>query len=51
MAEAYRTGAYNMQAIAKHFRVSRMTVIRAVQRHGNGACARDDVRSCVTCEA
>jgi putative transposase len=34
MAEAYRTGAYSMQAIAEHFRVGRMTVSRAVRKHG-----------------
>lgn len=33
MAEAYRTGAYSMQAIAVHFRVGRMTVSRAVRKH------------------
>lgn len=32
LAEAYRTGAYSMQAIADHFGVSRMTVSRAVKR-------------------
>ncbi|AGA91298.1 transposase [Thioflavicoccus mobilis 8321] len=32
MAEAYRSGAYSMQAIAEHFGVSRMTVSRAVKR-------------------
>jgi putative transposase len=34
IAEAYRTGAYGMQAIAKHFRVGRMTVSRAVRKYG-----------------
>jgi REP element-mobilizing transposase RayT len=33
LAEAYRSGAYSMQAIAEHFGVSRMTVSRAVKRH------------------
>jgi len=32
IAEAYRTGAYSMQAIADHFGVGRMTVSRAVKR-------------------
>jgi REP element-mobilizing transposase RayT len=32
MAEAYRSGAYSMQAIAEHFGVSHMTVSRAVKR-------------------
>jgi putative transposase len=32
MVEAYRTGAYSMQAIADHFEVGRMTVSRAVNR-------------------
>jgi REP element-mobilizing transposase RayT len=33
MAEAYRSGAYSMQAIADHFGVGRMTVSRAVRKH------------------
>jgi REP element-mobilizing transposase RayT len=33
IAEAYRTGAYSMQAIAGHFGVSRMTVSRAVAQY------------------
>ena len=33
MAEAYRTGAYSMQAIADHFGVGRMTVSRAVKNY------------------
>jgi putative transposase len=33
MAEAYRSGAYSMQAIGDHFRVGRMTVSRAVRKH------------------
>jgi REP element-mobilizing transposase RayT len=33
LAEAYRTGAYSMQAIADHFGVGRMTVSRAVNKH------------------
>lgn len=33
MAEAYRTGAYSMQAIADHFGVGRTTVSRAVKKH------------------
>jgi transposase len=41
MAEAYRSGAYSMQAIAEHFGVSRMTVSRALKRYENAA---------VTCE-
>ena len=32
MAEAYRSGAYSMTAIAAHFGVSRMTVSRAVEQ-------------------
>ena len=32
MAEAYRSGAYSMLAIAEHFGVGRMTVSRAVKR-------------------
>jgi predicted DNA-binding protein YlxM (UPF0122 family) len=36
MAEAYRTGAYSMQAIGEHFRVGRMTVSRAVRKHAPG---------------
>lgn len=32
MAEAYRSGAYSMAAIAAHFGVSRMTVSRAVEQ-------------------
>lgn len=42
LAEAYRSGAYSMQAIAEHFAVSRMTVSRAVKR-GAHAAAVDDV--------
>jgi len=42
MAEAYRTGAYSMQAIAEHFGVSRMTVSRAVKRQ-EAVIAVDDV--------
>ena len=41
MAEAYRTGAYSMQAIAQHFDVSRMTVSRAVKRHEDVSTARN----------
>ncbi|WP_242464005.1 helix-turn-helix domain-containing protein [Thiococcus pfennigii] len=37
MVEAYRAGAYSMQAIAEHFGVSRMTVSRAVKRHEDAA--------------
>jgi REP element-mobilizing transposase RayT len=33
IADAYRTGAYSMQAIADHFQVGRMTVSRAVKKH------------------
>jgi len=33
MAEAYRTGAYSLQAIAEYFGISRMTVSRAVKRY------------------
>lgn len=33
LAEAYRSGAYSLQAIAEHFGVSRMTVSRAVKSH------------------
>jgi len=33
IAEAYRSGAYSMQAIADHFGVGRMTVSRAVKNH------------------
>lgn len=33
IAEAYRTGAYSMQAIAEYFGVGRMTVSRAVKRY------------------
>lgn len=36
IAEAYRSGAYSMQAIADHFGVGRMTVSRAVKRHEVG---------------
>ena len=32
IAEAYRTGAYSMQAIADFFAIGRMTVSRAVKR-------------------
>jgi len=39
MAEAYRTGAYSMQAIAEHFGVSRMTVSRAVKRQEDAVAA------------
>jgi hypothetical protein len=45
MAEAYRTGAYSMQAIAEHFDVSRMTVSRAVKRQADAAAD-----GYVTCE-
>jgi len=34
IAQAYRSGAYGMQAIAEHFKVGRMTVSRAMKRHG-----------------
>ena len=44
-AEAYRSGAYSMQAIAEYFGVSRMTVSRAVKRHEEAAAEPD-----VTCE-
>jgi len=37
MAEAYRTVAYSMQAIAEHFGVSRMTVSRAVRQQEDAA--------------
>ncbi|WP_281168008.1 helix-turn-helix domain-containing protein [Thioflavicoccus mobilis] len=37
MVEAYRAGAYSMQAIAEHFGVSRMTVSRAVKRFEDAA--------------
>jgi hypothetical protein len=33
IAEAYRTGAYTMQAIAEYFGIGRMTVSRAVTRY------------------
>ncbi|MFO1429799.1 MAG: transposase [Candidatus Competibacteraceae bacterium] len=33
IAEAYRTGAYSMQAIAEYFGIGRMTVSRAVKRY------------------
>lgn len=33
IAEAYRTGAYSMQAIADYFHIGRMTVSRAVKRY------------------
>jgi putative transposase len=33
MAEAYRSGAYSLQAIGAHFGVGRMTVSRAVKKH------------------
>ena len=33
MAEAYRSGAYSMQAIGRFFGVGRMTVSRAVRKH------------------
>jgi len=33
ISQAYRSGAYSMQAIAEYFEVSRMTVSRAVKRH------------------
>ena len=33
MAQAYRSGAYSMQAIAEQFEVGRMTVSRAVKRY------------------
>jgi hypothetical protein len=36
MAEAYCTGASSMQAIGEHFCVARMTVSRAVRKHGPG---------------
>jgi len=39
MAEAYRSGAYSMQAIAEHFGVSRMTVSRAVKEAEHQAAA------------
>jgi REP element-mobilizing transposase RayT len=48
LAEAYRSGAYSMQAIAEHFGVSRMTVSRAVknnEEHTSVAATSD-----VTCE-
>jgi len=41
LAEAYRTGAYSMQAIAKHFGISRMTVSRAVRGHENRSPSTD----------
>jgi predicted DNA-binding protein YlxM (UPF0122 family) len=44
-AEAYRSGAYSMQAIAEYFGVRRMTISRAVKRHEAGAAEPD-----VTCE-
>jgi DNA-directed RNA polymerase specialized sigma subunit len=45
MAEAYRTGAYSLQAIADHYGVSRMTVSRAAKRTEDPAAAHN-----VTCE-
>jgi len=33
MAEAYKSGAYSMQAIGDHFGVDRSTVSRAVKRY------------------
>ena len=36
IAEAYRTGAYSMQAIAEYFGVGRMTVSRVVKRFESG---------------
>ncbi|UHD17821.1 transposase [Thiocapsa bogorovii] len=33
IVEAFRSGAYSMQAIAEHFGVSRMTVSRTMRRH------------------
>ena len=42
MAEAYRSDAYSMQAIGEYFRVSRMTVSRAVKRFET-ECASQDV--------
>lgn len=35
IAEAYRSGGYSMQQIADFFAVGRMTVSRAVKRHGS----------------
>lgn len=43
MAEAYRSGAYSMQAIAEYFDVSRMTVSRAVRR-SETECVSQDVQ-------
>jgi putative transposase len=43
MAEAYRTGAGTIQAIAEHFGVIRMTANRAVKR-------QEDAAGGVTCE-
>ncbi|MCG6896234.1 MAG: transposase [Thiocapsa sp.] len=37
LAEAHRSGAYSMQAIAEHFAVSRMAVSRAVKRGEHAA--------------
>jgi len=45
LAEAYRTGAYSMQAIADHFGVSRMTVSRAVKSREGEHSARDASRA------
>jgi REP-associated tyrosine transposase len=45
MAEAYRTGAYSMQAIGEHFGVSRMTVSRAVKCNEDSVADHD-----VACE-
>jgi hypothetical protein len=48
MTEAYRTGAYSMQAIAEHYGVSRMTVSRAVKRHEDAAAAAEHDVTCET---
>ena len=41
VVEAYRTGAYRMQAIAEHFGIGRMTVSRAVKRHETESLSHD----------
>ncbi len=41
IAEAYRSGAYSMQAIAEYFDIARMTVSRAVKRYEAECASRD----------
>jgi putative transposase len=41
LAEAYRSGAYSMQAIAEHFGIGRMTVSRAVKHHEDKRSSTD----------